>query len=128
MLQVKAVDNGRPQQSNTARLMFTVLSSPATSAHPPKFVSGHQYAHVMENAQVGHMVQLMSAEDEDGDKLWYSITGKTPWSSYLSPAVSDDTTSRKPKLKSCIKMKGLSNLKISIQCSTVNGWMNVTGN
>ena len=76
--QVKAVDNGRPQQSNSARLLFTVVASPASSDHAPKFTSRHSNAHVMENDPVGHMVQLLSAEDMDGDKLWYSITGKAP--------------------------------------------------
>ena len=73
---MKAVDNGRPQQSNSARLLFTVVSSPASSDHAPKFTSRHSNAHVMENDPVGHMVQLLSAEDMDGDKLWYSITGE----------------------------------------------------
>ena len=71
------MDNGRPQQSNSARLMFTVVPSPVTSAHPPRFVSDHVTVHVMENDPIGHMVQLMSAEDEDGDKMWYSITGES---------------------------------------------------
>ncbi len=30
----------------------------------------------MESDEVGHMVALISAEDADGDKIWYSIIGE----------------------------------------------------
>ena len=74
--QVEAVDNGRPQNRASARVIFDVVERPRTSPNPPRFTQEGVEATVMENDVIGHLVTLMSAEDADGDKLWYSITGK----------------------------------------------------
>ena len=75
-VQVQATDQGRPQRHNQIRVIFTVVERPATSEHAPSFVSTETVARVMENDPVGTMVMIMEAKDEDGDKLWFSITGK----------------------------------------------------
>ncbi len=75
-LQIKAVDNGRPQLKETCRVLFTVVERPLQSPSRPRFEDGARRVTVMESDQVGHMVALVSANDADGDKIWYSIIGK----------------------------------------------------
>lgn len=57
-------------------MIFTVVECPDNSANAPRFRQQAVEAQVMENDVVGHMVTIMSATDEDGDKVWYSITGE----------------------------------------------------
>ena len=47
-----------------------------SSSHPPSFVAMEMVARVMEDDRVGTMVVIIEGTDEDGDKLWYSITGE----------------------------------------------------
>ena len=74
--QIKAVDNGRPQKRQSARVIFTIVACPNTSVASPAFHQEGVSAQVMESDSVGHMVAIMSAEDRDSTKLWYSITGE----------------------------------------------------
>ena len=76
MFQIKAVDNGRPQLKETCRVLFTVINRPSQSPSRPRFLDGARRVTVMESDRVGHMVALVTAEDADGDKIWYSIIGK----------------------------------------------------
>ena len=73
--QIKAVDNGRPQLKETCRVLFTVVERPLQSPSRPRFADGARRVTVMESDQVGHMVALVTADDADGDKIWYSIMG-----------------------------------------------------
>ena len=76
LLQLKANDNGRPMKRGTARVRFTVVAIPRNSTRAPEFVTPNHHVTVMENDAVGRMVCIMSAEDPDGDKIWYSILGE----------------------------------------------------
>ena len=73
--QIKAVDNGRPQLKETCRVLFTVVERPLQSPTRPRFQNGARRVTVMESDRVGHMVALVTAEDADGDKVWYSLIG-----------------------------------------------------
>lgn len=72
---MRAVDNGRPQQKSSARVLFQVVPRLQISEHAPVFDFEGQQVTVVENAEVSH-VCLVTATDVDGDKLWYSITGE----------------------------------------------------
>ena len=75
LLQVAAVDQGSPQRESTARVLFMVEGALTESEHAPHFLETGRTEQVFENDAVGRMVCLVSAEDADHDKLWYSITG-----------------------------------------------------
>lgn len=72
---MQATDNGRPQNSNQVRIIFTVIDRPVLSNHPPVFATLEPVARVMEDDPVGTMVMIIPTQDEDGDKVWYSIVG-----------------------------------------------------
>ncbi|CAH1776950.1 unnamed protein product [Owenia fusiformis] len=72
---IKATDNGRPQKRSSSRVIMTVVARPEESPMLPQFVNPNQRNKMMENDDIGAMVCIMSAKDEDSDKLWYSITG-----------------------------------------------------
>ncbi len=73
---MRAIDNGRPQQKMNARVLFTVVEGLTESPNPPQFVDSGVRVSVTENDAIGHLVRIMSAEDPDGGKIWYSIVGK----------------------------------------------------
>lgn len=73
---MKAVDDGRPPLNGTARVILTVMDVPTASANPPKFNTDGVRVLLMESDEIGHLVCLLSAHDDDAnDKLWYFITG-----------------------------------------------------
>lgn len=74
-LQVKAVDNGRPQKDAECQIIFTVVTVPTETSNPPQFTQNGVKATVMENDDVGHMVALLLARDNDSS-VWYGITGR----------------------------------------------------
>ena len=84
LMKVVAKDNGRPQRETAAKVRFKVVAIPAITTTAPVFTTPMEQASVMENDVIGHMVTLMSAEDPDGDKLWYSIIGEILIISILS--------------------------------------------
>lgn len=55
---------------------MNVVAVPKTSDNPPVITRGDQHINVMESDEVGRMVMLIDAKDNDGDQLWYAITGK----------------------------------------------------
>ena len=62
-------------------MLLSVVEALDSSPSPPQFTVVGQEVKVMENDDVGHIC-LVSAVDLDGDKLWYSITGKLSKSVY----------------------------------------------
>ena len=72
---VVASDNGMPQRESSAAVRFKVVALPKKSSSPPIFTKQGEEVSLMENDAIGDMVTLMSAEDPDHDKLWYSIIG-----------------------------------------------------
>ncbi|ELU08218.1 hypothetical protein CAPTEDRAFT_222745 [Capitella teleta] len=71
---VQAVDNGDPQKVNQVRVFFSVVDRPVTSANPPRFNALEPVARVMEDDPVGTSSLIVGAEDDDGDKIWFSIS------------------------------------------------------
>ena len=60
------------------------MERPLQSPSRPRFLETGKRVTVMESDEVGHMVALISAEDADGDKIWYSIIGEI--NSLFTPA------------------------------------------
>jgi len=52
------------------------MDVPASSASAPRFIVNGTQVPLMESDEIGHLVCLMSAVDDDNDKIWYFITGK----------------------------------------------------
>ena len=75
-LQVAAKDSGNPELSGRARLSLEVVSVPLLneSLSAPT-VAPSMPVEVFESDPVGHLVTLISAEDADGDDLFYRIVG-----------------------------------------------------
>ena len=73
-VQVKAVDNGRPQKKAKCQVLFTVVATQQESSNPPHFEQKGVMATVMENDDVGHLVAIMVAKDNDSS-VWYAISG-----------------------------------------------------
>ena len=70
------MDNGRPQRSETCRVIIDVFERPVESPHRPTFAEQGVRVSVAENDPVGTFVQIMSATDQNkGEKLWYSLQG-----------------------------------------------------
>jgi len=64
-----------PQREYSAVVRFKVVAVPSKNTAPPVFTKRGEEVNIMENDAIGGMVTLMSAEDPDHDKLWYSIIG-----------------------------------------------------
>lgn len=78
------VDNGRPQQRESCRVILDVVERPVESPHPPVFQDEPGvHVSVTENDPIGSFVKIMSATDEDDEKLWYSIADGR----YMCPCV-----------------------------------------
>ena len=45
------------------------------SLHPPRVLEKSSRVQIFENDPIGHLVALIVADDKDGDKLFFSITG-----------------------------------------------------
>ncbi len=75
---VRASDRGRPSRNATTRVSVTVLGVPQQSENPPELGSDNsRRADVMESDPVGHAVAFITANDPDGDMLWYKIEGQS---------------------------------------------------
>ncbi|XP_023289907.1 fat-like cadherin-related tumor suppressor homolog isoform X2 [Orussus abietinus] len=72
-MMIRAADGGQPQRSHQTRVSVEVVEAPKESEHPPVFRSPNQSAEVTESDEVGFLVALVQASDEDGDPLWYDI-------------------------------------------------------
>uniref|UniRef100_A0A670Y2R3 FAT atypical cadherin 1 n=1 Tax=Pseudonaja textilis TaxID=8673 RepID=A0A670Y2R3_PSETE len=74
ILTIKAVDNGRPQKSSTARLHIEWISKPIPSSEPISFEESLFSFTVMESDPVAHMIGVIGVEPL-GIPLWFDITG-----------------------------------------------------
>ncbi|XP_006128510.2 protocadherin Fat 1 isoform X2 [Pelodiscus sinensis] len=74
ILTIKAVDNGRPQRSSTARLHIEWISKPMPSIDPISFEETFFSFTVMESDPVAHMIGVIAVEPI-GTPLWFDITG-----------------------------------------------------
>uniref|UniRef100_A0A6I8R583 FAT atypical cadherin 1 n=1 Tax=Xenopus tropicalis TaxID=8364 RepID=A0A6I8R583_XENTR len=74
ILEIKAVDNGRPQKSSTTRLHIEWIAKPAPSAEPITFEEPSFSFSVMESDPVAHMIGVITTEPL-GSPLWFDITG-----------------------------------------------------
>lgn len=81
--QVKATDGGTPAKSVTCRVSILVVPVPAKSKHPP-IVKTPQPTEITERDDVGYLVALIQASDQDNDTLWYDIVGKFEFTYLLS--------------------------------------------
>ena len=71
---VKATDGGKRWALARIRLdVEAPPTDPASNRRPPRLVEPPRPAQVFESDEVGHLVTLVTAEDPDGDRLWYSI-------------------------------------------------------
>ena len=75
-LQIKAVDNGRPQKSSTCRLHIEWIPKPEVQedASPLVFEEAPFSFSVMESDPVAHMVGVITTETSDLP-VWFEITG-----------------------------------------------------
>lgn len=69
-LVIKAEDNGNPKKVRTTSVHVEIVDAPDDSIHAPKIISADQSVSVTENDQLGYLVTLIQAEDEDNDRLW----------------------------------------------------------
>lgn len=67
---IKAEDNGNPKKVRTTSVHVEIVDAPDDSVHAPKIISADQSVSVTENDQLGYLVTLIQAEDEDNDRLW----------------------------------------------------------
>lgn len=73
--QIKAVDNGRPQKSSTARLHIEWIKKPAPSPVPLTFDEPFYNFTVMESDKVTEIVGVVSVQPSN-IPLWFDIVGK----------------------------------------------------
>lgn len=85
LIQIKAVDNGRPQKWSTTRLHIEWISKPKPSQEPISFEESFFTFTVMESDPVAHMIGVIAVEPP-GTPLWFDIVGKR--SSRRSPSSS----------------------------------------
>ncbi|XP_030767379.1 fat-like cadherin-related tumor suppressor homolog isoform X3 [Sitophilus oryzae] len=76
-LNIKAVDNGSPSRSNTCKVSVKVVPVPESSEHPP-VVKVPPPVKLTEGDEIGFLVSLIQATDEDNDRLWYDIVDGDP--------------------------------------------------
>ncbi|KAK6637236.1 hypothetical protein RUM44_007650 [Polyplax serrata] len=75
---IRASDNGTPQKNSTVRVSVTVISIKKDSEHPPLIDKPEQQVQVTESDEIGYLVALVQATDEDGDRIWYRIVDGDP--------------------------------------------------
>lgn len=73
---MRATDNGSPQKNDTAHIAITAVAANPNSKHAPVIHNPNQQVQVTESDDVGYLVTLVQASDEDGDKLWFDIIGE----------------------------------------------------
>lgn len=74
--QIKAVDNGRPQKSSTARLHIEWIKKPVPSPVPLTFDEPFYNFTVMESDKVTEIVGVVSVQPSN-IPLWFDIVGKS---------------------------------------------------
>ncbi|XP_010225690.1 PREDICTED: protocadherin Fat 3-like, partial [Tinamus guttatus] len=74
ILTIKAVDNGRPQKSSTARLHIEWIKKPAPSPVPLTFDEPFYNFTIMESDKVTEIVGVVSVEPSN-IPLWFDIVG-----------------------------------------------------
>uniref|UniRef100_A0A8C4NQR0 FAT atypical cadherin 3a n=1 Tax=Dicentrarchus labrax TaxID=13489 RepID=A0A8C4NQR0_DICLA len=74
ILTIKAIDNGRPQKSSTARLHIEWIRRPPPSTLPLLFDEPVYNFTVMENDKVAEIVGVVSLQ-QNSALLWFDITG-----------------------------------------------------
>ncbi|KAG8002320.1 Protocadherin Fat 3 [Nibea albiflora] len=74
ILTIKAIDNGRPQKSSTARLHIEWIRRPPPSTLPLLFDEPVYNFTVMENDKVAEIVGVVSLQ-QSSTPLWFDITG-----------------------------------------------------
>lgn len=74
--QIKAVDNGRPQKSSTARLHIEWIKKPQPSTQPLSFDEPFYNFTVMESDKVTEIVGVVSLQ-QTATPLWFDIVGKS---------------------------------------------------
>uniref|UniRef100_UPI00358E1314 protocadherin Fat 1-like isoform X2 n=1 Tax=Myxine glutinosa TaxID=7769 RepID=UPI00358E1314 len=72
ILTIKAVDNGRPQLSSTAKLHFDWIARPEPAETPVAFLDDFVAVTVMEDTAIGDMVTMLSLTPEN-QLLWFDI-------------------------------------------------------
>ncbi|XP_052280093.1 protocadherin Fat 1-like isoform X4 [Dreissena polymorpha] len=76
---VRASDKSpsEPKRS-TVKVRIEVVEQLKKSPNPPKFLVPYLMKRVMENDRVGHLIDLIQAQDLDRDELFYSIVDGDP--------------------------------------------------
>ncbi|GCB68571.1 hypothetical protein scyTo_0008247, partial [Scyliorhinus torazame] len=74
ILTIKAVDNGRPQKSSTARLHIEWIKKPEPSSIPLSFDEPFYNFTVMENDRVNEIVGVVTVQTSN-IPLWFDIVG-----------------------------------------------------
>uniref|UniRef100_UPI00398F78D5 protocadherin Fat 3-like isoform X1 n=2 Tax=Pristiophorus japonicus TaxID=55135 RepID=UPI00398F78D5 len=74
ILTIKAVDNGRPQKSSTARLHIEWIKKPEPSSIPLSFDEQFYNFTVMENDRVNEIVGVVTVQPSN-TPLWFDIVG-----------------------------------------------------
>ncbi|XP_042222155.1 fat-like cadherin-related tumor suppressor homolog isoform X3 [Homarus americanus] len=73
---VQAIDNGRPQKSNSCLVLINLVPVLKTSPNAPVMLDQPEVrVTVLESDPIGHHVTLIEAQDDDGDQLWFDIIG-----------------------------------------------------
>ena len=74
---VRASDNGSKELFSLSRISLRMHPRAASndSLHPPRVLEKSSRVQIFENDPIGHLVALIVADDKDGDKLFFSITG-----------------------------------------------------
>lgn len=88
--QIKAVDNGRPQKSSTARLHIEWIKKPPPSPVPLTFDEPFYNFTVMESDRVTEIVGVVSVQPAN-IPLWFDIVGKLAEEG-CKPRYSDSST------------------------------------
>ncbi|OBS73419.1 hypothetical protein A6R68_16043, partial [Neotoma lepida] len=91
ILTIKAVDNGRPQKSSTARLHIEWIKKPPPSPIPLTFDEPFYNFTVMESDKVTEIVGVVSVQPAN-TPLWFDIVGralgrKSLWDREINQAV-----------------------------------------
>ncbi|XP_019772654.2 fat-like cadherin-related tumor suppressor homolog isoform X8 [Dendroctonus ponderosae] len=71
-LNIKATDGGTHAKSSICKVLVKIVPVPLTSKHPP-VVTTPSPVKLTEGDQIGFLVGLIQASDEDNDTLWYDI-------------------------------------------------------
>ena len=71
-------------------MRLEVVPVQISSKNAPKFPAPHYEVQLMENCKIGEVLDVYQAEDPDGDKLWYSLTGMLVFTiHWLGPPLQD---------------------------------------